>query len=78
MSAQDGDALDKAHKEASPAGERVEDIPLETRALLERIHEDALRVLEEVGVRCESPQVRDIFEDTGLAAFDETMGISTS
>ncbi|MBK5099416.1 MAG: trimethylamine methyltransferase family protein [Desulfobacteraceae bacterium] len=41
---------------------------------LERIHQDALRVLEEVGVKCASPVIRQIFEDTGLAAFDETTG----
>jgi trimethylamine:corrinoid methyltransferase-like protein len=42
--------------------------------LLDRIHQDALRVLEETGVRCVSPEIRQIFEDTGLAAFDETTG----
>ena len=41
---------------------------------LERIHQDALRVLEEVGVKCASPEIRRIFEDTGLAAYDETTG----
>ena len=41
---------------------------------LERIHQDALRVLEEVGVKCLSTEVRRLFEDTGLAAFDETTG----
>jgi len=41
---------------------------------LERIHQDALRVLEEVGIKCASPEVRRIFEDTGLAAYDETTG----
>ena len=41
---------------------------------LDRIHADALRVLEETGVNCPSPQVRQILEDTGLAAFDETTG----
>lgn len=41
---------------------------------LERIHGEALRVLEEVGVKCTSPKVREIFEETGLAAFDETSG----
>jgi trimethylamine:corrinoid methyltransferase-like protein len=39
---------------------------------LERIHQDAIRVLEEVGVTCESSEVRRIFEDTGLGAYDET------
>lgn len=39
--------------------------------LLDRIHMDALRVLEEVGVRVESQRVRQIFEETGMAAYDE-------
>ena len=43
-------------------------------AYLKQIHEDALRVLEEVGVKCASPEVRRIFEDTGLAAYDATTG----
>jgi trimethylamine:corrinoid methyltransferase-like protein len=47
---------------------------LENSDLLEKIHRDALRVLEEVGVRCESPRIRQIFEDTELAAFDESTG----
>ncbi len=42
--------------------------------LLDRIHDDALRVLEEVGVKCPVAEVRRIFEETGLAAFDETTG----
>lgn len=42
--------------------------------LLDRIHGDALRVLEEVGVKCTSDEVRKIFEDTGLAAYDATTG----
>jgi trimethylamine--corrinoid protein Co-methyltransferase len=50
------------------------DINLEGYDLLERIHNDALRVLEEVGVKCRSGKVRRIFEDTGLAAFDESTG----
>ena len=45
---------------------------LEDDSFLEKIHQDALQVLEEVGVRCPSSEVRQIFEDTGLAAFDET------
>ncbi len=49
-------------------------LPLEQSDLIRRIHEDALRVLEEVGVRCASPEVRRIFEDTGLAAYDESRG----
>ena len=50
------------------------DIPLEKSDLIARMHEDALRVLEEVGVRCESPMVRQLFEDTGLAAYDTDHG----
>jgi len=42
--------------------------------LLDHIHGDALRVLEEVGVKCTSVEIRKIFEDTGLAAFDESTG----
>ena len=41
---------------------------------LEKTHHDALRVLEELGVKCPSSEVRQIFEGTGLAAFDETTG----
>ncbi len=47
---------------------------LEIDELLEKIHTDALRVLEEVGVKCASPEVRQILEDTGMAAFDESTG----
>ena len=47
---------------------------VEDAAFLERIHKDALRVLEEVGVKCVSPEIRQIFEETGLAAFDDTTG----
>jgi len=47
---------------------------LELNGLLQKIHADALRVLEEVGVKCVSKEVRQIFEDTGLAAFDEGSG----
>ncbi len=43
-------------------------------AYLQGIHRDALRVLEELGVKCRSLEVRQIFEDTGLAAYDETTG----
>ncbi len=41
---------------------------------LDRIHAEALSVLEETGVHCRDEEVRHIFEDTGLAAFDETTG----
>jgi trimethylamine--corrinoid protein Co-methyltransferase len=47
---------------------------IEDNGYLERIHRDALRVLEEVGIRCPSSEVRQIFEETGLAAFDEVTG----
>ncbi|MBU2550588.1 MAG: trimethylamine methyltransferase family protein [Proteobacteria bacterium] len=47
---------------------------IENAELLDRIHQDALRVLEEVGVKCESPVIRRYFEDTGLAAYDESSG----
>ena len=50
------------------------EVPLEESDLVARIHEDALRVLEEVGVRCQSPVVRSLFEDTGLAAYDDDRG----
>jgi len=46
----------------------------ENSKLLENIHQDAIRVLEEVGVKCASSEVRKIFEDTGLAAYDEASG----
>ncbi|MEA2014979.1 MAG: trimethylamine methyltransferase family protein [Thermodesulfobacteriota bacterium] len=42
--------------------------------ILNKIHNDALRVLEEVGVKCDNPEVKRIFEETGLAAFDESTG----
>ncbi len=47
---------------------------IENCNLLEKIHQDALNILEETGVKCKSAEVRQIFEDTGLAAFDETTG----
>ncbi len=47
---------------------------LVTTQYLDQIHTDALRVLEETGIKCSSKQVRKILEDTGLAAFDETTG----
>jgi trimethylamine:corrinoid methyltransferase-like protein len=40
--------------------------------MLEKIHHDALRVLEEVGVSCTSAEVRRLFEDTGMAGYDES------
>ncbi len=47
---------------------------LVTNDYLDRIHADALRVLEETGVKCDSVMVRELFEDTGLAAYDDTTG----
>ncbi len=47
---------------------------LVSHAYLDAIHRDALRVLEEVGIRCQSAEVRKIFEETGLAAYDESTG----
>lgn len=47
---------------------------LEESELLEKIHDDALRVLEEVGVKCASMEVRQVFEETGMAAFDPSTG----
>ena len=47
---------------------------LVTHDYLERIHKDAMQVLEEVGVKCTSPEIRQIFEETGMAAFDDTTG----
>jgi len=44
----------------------------DTRGLLTRVHRDALRILEEVGVRCTSDEVRNLLTDTGLAAYDDT------
>lgn len=41
---------------------------------LSYIHRDAIRVLGEIGVKCREPRVRRLFEDTGLAAYDETTG----
>jgi trimethylamine:corrinoid methyltransferase-like protein len=38
------------------------------------IHRDALRVLEEVGVKCESQKIIELFTNTGLAAFDDVTG----
>ncbi len=38
------------------------------------VHRDAVRILEEVGVKCSSQRVRTLFEETGLAAFDEELG----
>ena len=48
--------------------------PLVDNAWLDRVHGDALTVLEETGVHCRDEDVRRIFEDTGLAAFDESTG----
>jgi len=47
---------------------------LERNGLLGKIHADSLRVLEEVGVKTSSQEVIRIFEETGLAGYDETTG----
>ena len=62
------------NKEPLPASDEAERFVVKHEALLRKIHEDALRVLEEVGVKCESLEIRRIFEDTGLAAYDPTTG----
>ena len=41
---------------------------------LDRIHQDGIRVLEEVGVKCSHPEIREILEATGMAAFDDSTG----
>ncbi len=46
----------------------------ENTELLDQIHRDALQVLEVTGVKCDSMEVRQILENTGLAAYDETTG----
>ena len=46
----------------------------EDNTLLKKIHFDAFRILEEVGVKCNSKEVRQIFENTGMAAFDDSTG----
>jgi len=48
--------------------------PLVDPAWLDRVHGDALAVLEETGVHCRNEEARRLFEDTGLAAFDDTTG----
>jgi trimethylamine:corrinoid methyltransferase-like protein len=63
--------LEKAESTANTTYDRDE---LEKLDLLDRIHQDALRVLEEAGIRCASQEIRSIFEETGLAAYDETTG----
>ena len=46
----------------------------ETVSMLQRVFLDSLRVVEEVGFRCPSEDVRELLEQTGLAAVDETTG----
>ncbi|MBW1898475.1 MAG: trimethylamine--corrinoid methyltransferase, partial [Deltaproteobacteria bacterium] len=46
----------------------------ENTELLDQIHKDALQVLEVTGVKCASMEIRQLLEDTGLAAYDETTG----
>jgi trimethylamine--corrinoid protein Co-methyltransferase len=55
-------------------GSGLNDNNLDELELLDKIHQDALRVLEETGVKCSSRAIREIFENTGLAAFDNTTG----
>ncbi len=57
-----------------PTADAINTPGRETREMLSQIHQDALRVLEEVGVRCTSMEVRELLVDTGLAAFDDTTG----
>ncbi len=42
--------------------------------MLDRIHRDALRILEEVGVSCPSREIQELLTDTGLAAYDDSTG----
>jgi trimethylamine--corrinoid protein Co-methyltransferase len=62
--------LDTARKscEQSASADVIDDV------FLEKIHRDSLTVLEEVGVKCRSSAIREIFEETGLAAYDESTG----
>lgn len=48
--------------------------PLLDNTWSDRVHTDALTVLEETGVHCRDEAVRQLFEDTGLAAFDDSTG----
>lgn len=41
---------------------------------LEQIHQDGVRILEEVGIRCSHPEILQIFEETGMTAFDDSTG----
>ena len=43
------------------SGKQAQNLGLGESQLLDTIHKDALSVLEEVGVKCSSPQVRQIF-----------------
>jgi len=47
---------------------------LENLELLDQIHQDALWVLEEAGVKCDSSEVRQIIGATGPVVLDETIG----
>ena len=46
----------------------------ESLSTLSKIHQDALCILEEVGVRCASEEIQMLFVDTGLAAYDDSTG----
>lgn len=54
--------------------EKAEKKDLVDDEYLTKIHKDAMRVLEEVGVKCQSSEIIDIFTNTGLAAFDDVTG----
>lgn len=66
--------MSNRNQDLIPIEKNSENIDMEGSDLPDRIHRDALRVLEEVGVKCRSMKVRQVFEDTGLAAFDESTG----
>lgn len=47
---------------------------LENLELLDQIHQDALWVFEDAGIKCDLPEVRRIFGVTGTVTFDESIG----
>ncbi len=53
---------------------KVMTIELVSDQYLDQIHQDGVRILEEVGIRCAHPEIRQIFEETGMAAFDDSSG----
>jgi trimethylamine:corrinoid methyltransferase-like protein len=44
---------------------------LENLELLDQIHQDALRVFEDAGIKCDLPEVRRIFGVTGTVTLDK-------